>query len=86
LSQAWRAFHTGVRATSQISEIVAHQLESHGLASQYVSVVDADTLEPFANGVVPPRALLAVAAMCGSTRLIDNVVLGEDPDPLHGYT
>jgi pantothenate synthetase len=29
-----------------------------------------------------PRALLALAAFAGTTRLIDNVVLGEDPAPL----
>jgi pantothenate synthetase len=30
---------------------------------------------------VPERAVLAVAARLGSTRLIDNLVLGEEPVP-----
>ena len=39
----------------------------------YLSVVDSDSLEPITN--VNARALVAVAAYVGSTRLIDNVVL-----------
>jgi pantothenate synthetase len=31
---------------------------------------------------IGPRALVALAVFVGSTRLIDNVVLGEDKDPL----
>jgi pantoate--beta-alanine ligase len=45
----------------------------------YVSVADADTLRPFADEEsVGERAVLAVAAFVGSTRLIDNAVFGED--------
>lgn len=39
----------------------------------YLSVVDPDSLEPITN--VTSRALVAVAALVGNTRLIDNVVL-----------
>jgi pantoate--beta-alanine ligase len=45
----------------------------------YVDVADADALVPFADdAAVPERALVAVACRIGTTRLIDNVVLGED--------
>lgn len=45
----------------------------------YVAAVDPETLEP--SPPSPSRLLIAVAAHLGSTRLIDNVVLGEDPRP-----
>jgi len=49
----------------------------------YVDVCDADTLEPLAaESPVGARVLVAGAARLGSTRLIDNVVIGEDPSPL----
>jgi pantoate--beta-alanine ligase len=45
----------------------------------YVAVVDPDTL--LAPTEPAPRMLVAVAAHLGTTRLIDNVVLGEDSRP-----
>jgi pantoate--beta-alanine ligase len=45
----------------------------------YVAAVDPDTLVTPAES--PSRLLIAVAAHLGATRLIDNVVLGEDPRP-----
>ena len=42
----------------------------------------AITLEPAAR--VGERALIALAAFCGTTRLIDNLVLGEDAAPTAG--
>lgn len=82
LSLAFRAFHAGVRLPKSLVEVATAELDKHGLRPQYVSVVDADTLEPLGDQPVTDRAVLAVAALCGRTRLIDNVVLGEDPDPL----
>ena len=82
LSSAFHAFEAGERQQKSLVDAAAAELAKHGLAPQYVSVVDADTLEPFGNRPVTDRALLAVAALCGRTRLIDNVVFGEDPDPL----
>lgn len=46
----------------------------------YAALADADTLQPLA-GTVGERALVAIAGRLGTTRLIDNVVLGEDPSP-----
>ena len=43
-----------------------------------MTVADAERLVPIADDAqVGERALLAVAALAGVTRLIDNVVLGE---------
>lgn len=45
----------------------------------YVAVVAADTLQPFLTTTpYPSKVLVAVAARIGTTRLIDNTVLGED--------
>jgi len=83
LSSAFREFRAGVRDVAAITGSVTTQVEAHGLVPQYVEVTDAETLEPLARDApMPDRALLAVAAFSGRTRLIDNVVLGEDPDPL----
>jgi pantoate--beta-alanine ligase len=45
----------------------------------YVAVVDPDTLS--IAGESAAHLLIAVAAHLGTTRLIDNVVLGQDPRP-----
>jgi pantoate--beta-alanine ligase len=48
----------------------------------YLTVSDPDTLVPLDDGQpAPSRVLIAGAAWLGRTRLIDNVVLGEDPCP-----
>ncbi|MBN2530482.1 MAG: pantoate--beta-alanine ligase [Deltaproteobacteria bacterium] len=49
----------------------------------YITLADADSLAPFpADSDYPSRALIAVAARIGGTRLIDNTVLGEDAPPI----
>ena len=48
---------------------------------EYVEVRDPDTLASVDDGV-GSRAVVAIACRVGKTRLIDNVVLGEDPSPL----
>jgi pantoate--beta-alanine ligase len=45
---------------------------------QYLELVDVDTLKP-AEGPLSRPAALCVAAYVGSTRLIDNVILGPAP-------
>ena len=58
-------------------------LASEPLVSQvdYVALVDPDTFETAALGVERP-AMLAVAVRIGSTRLIDNVILGGEKGAL----
>jgi pantoate--beta-alanine ligase len=48
--------------------------ELQGVRVDYAEVVDPDTLLPVANAC--GRALIAVAAWVGTTRLIDNVLVG----------
>ena len=83
LSNAFRAFFAGNRSPSTILECVKVAILADDLGLQYVELADPDSLESWNNlSRLPERALLAVAAYCGKTRLIDNLVLGEDPDPL----
>ncbi len=54
-----------------------------GFRVDYVELVGESELEPIADEVtLAGSALLAVAAFLGRTRLIDNVVLGQDPAPV----
>jgi pantoate--beta-alanine ligase len=49
----------------------------------YVEVCDPSTLAPLApDQPLAGPALVAMAGWLGTTRLIDNVVLREQPDPL----
>ena len=46
-----------------------------GLAIDYIAVVDPDTFEPAEAATA--SSVVALAARVGSTRLIDNIILGE---------
>jgi pantoate--beta-alanine ligase len=82
LSQAVRAFDIGERSAGTLRRLARTPIEVHFDAIDYVTVASADGVVPFADDeTIPERALIAVAARLGSTRLIDNVVLGEDPAP-----
>jgi pantoate--beta-alanine ligase len=82
LSRAVQAFAAGERSCRALREPVAETLTTAGFRPDYVTIADADELRPWADdATLPERALLAVAAFMGTTRLIDNVVLGEDPPP-----
>src|SRR6185503_740370 len=83
LSQSVERFRSGERSVHNLREPVRAALEDAGLRIDYVAIADADELTPLDEGAtVGSRALLAVAAHAGSTRLIDNVVFGEDAPPL----
>ena len=74
---AWAGGETDAAALcGRLRETLA---TGHGLRVDYVEAVDGDTLEPVA--VLRAGAVVAVAAFAGSTRLIDNTVLG---DSSHG--
>ena len=76
LRAAWISFNDGERDPEILESQVRGHLESAFDVIDYVAVADADTLQPIAR--VHDRALLAVAARIGTTRLIDNLVLGEE--------
>ncbi|MEZ4375079.1 MAG: pantoate--beta-alanine ligase [Polyangiaceae bacterium] len=83
LSQAVRAHQRGERSVGVLTDMVVRSLAESGLEQDYVTLADADTITPLSTKESSgDRAVLAVAAKCGQTRLIDNVVLGEDPAPI----
>jgi pantoate--beta-alanine ligase len=81
LAAALRRFAAGERRARELERVARELIERAGAAIDYVEVRDADTLASIA-GEIGARAALAVACRIGSTRLIDNIVLGEDPPPL----
>ncbi|HVJ88578.1 MAG TPA: pantoate--beta-alanine ligase [Labilithrix sp.] len=79
LAAAARAFDGGERRAGTLRKLALEVIEPVATSIDYVSVADVDALQPFLDDErTPARALLAVACRVGSTRLIDNVVLGED--------
>jgi pantoate--beta-alanine ligase len=76
LRAAHAAFVEGETSAQAICDGVRAPLAADpGIDVEYVEAVDPDTLSPVAT--VDDRTLLAVAARVGSTRLIDNIVMGE---------
>jgi pantoate--beta-alanine ligase len=81
LDDAARAFSRGERSARALERSARAPIELAAASIDYVEARDADTLAPIEREVAA-RAVLAVACRVGATRLIDNVVLGEDPPPL----
>jgi pantoate--beta-alanine ligase len=75
-----QGLHAGGERNAGILRRAAKELVAAAATRvDYVSVADADALRPFSDEEdVGERAVLAVAAFVGSTRLIDNAVFGED--------
>ena len=80
LDAAARRFAAGERGARDLERMARAPVETVATSIDYVEVRDADTLAPL--DVVGARAVLAIACRVGTTRLIDNVVLGEDAPPL----
>jgi pantoate--beta-alanine ligase len=69
------SFKEGERNASNLAEIVRKRISAEPLANlDYVSVVNAETLQPL-DEIEDEPILLAVAARFGQTRLIDNVII-----------
>jgi pantoate--beta-alanine ligase len=84
LSAAWGAFAAGERRAGALAALARAPVEAAASSIDYVSVADPASLAPLEGdpaALAGARALVAVACRIGTTRLIDNVVLGEDPDP-----
>ena len=80
LSAAARAFERGERSAGTLRKLALTEVEQVATSIDYVTLADAAALVPFDDGAdVGARAVLAIACRIGATRLIDNVVLGEDP-------
>ena len=79
LRAAHDAWSGGERQLDVLRTLAAAPVEAHFDRLDYVNAVDPETLgRPAAR---TPRLLVAVAAHLGATRLIDNIVLGEEPRP-----
>jgi len=82
LAAAVTRFAEGERRAGALRAPVEEALVAQGLRVDYVTLADADDLMPLSDdGGSGDRALIAIAAFAGTTRLIDNVVLGEDSAP-----
>ena len=76
LTAAREAFEAGERDAERLRNIVAQTVADEPLVDlQYVSCADPGTLQELET--VTDKALLSMAAFAGTTRLIDNVVLGK---------
>jgi pantoate--beta-alanine ligase len=77
LKQAKDTYKKGERHAARLAEIVRSTIETEPrLRVDYVSVVDAETLEKLDKLDERPM-LIAVAAYVGKTRLIDNTMLNK---------
>ena len=83
LDAAARAFASGERRARELERLAREPVDREATSVDYVEIRDADTLAALEKES-GSRAVVAVACRIGSTRLIDNVVLGEDPAPLEG--
>lgn len=79
LRRAHDAWREGERSPDMLRSLAEEPVQLEFDRVDYVAAVDPDTLVSPAES--PFRLLIAVAAHLGATRLIDNVVLGEDPRP-----
>jgi pantoate--beta-alanine ligase len=85
LDAAARAFASGERRARELERLAREPVERVATSIDYVEARDADSLAAFeGDGTMPPgaRAVLAIACRVGTTRLIDNMVLGEDESPI----
>ena len=77
------AFDAGERRAGALAKAARAMIEPAATSIDYVACADPDRVTPFEDAAeVGARALLAVACRVGPTRLIDNVVLGEERGPL----
>ena len=82
LSAAAVAFARGERSAGRLRALVNDPVAAVATSIDYVTLADPDALAPIDDGAtVGDRAVIAIACRIGNTRLIDNLVLGEDPPP-----
>jgi pantoate--beta-alanine ligase len=83
LTAAARAFAAGERRAAALTALARAEVAQVATAIDYVDLADPDSVRVLdAAETTGERALLAVAIRLGGARLIDNVVLGEEPPPL----
>ncbi len=76
LTAARLAYEAGERGAERLRQVMREVIAAEPLARpQYVSCADYDTLQELE--IVQSRALLSMAVYLGKTKLIDNIVLGD---------
>ena len=79
LCRAHDAFAAGERRPAVLAALAREPVERSFDRIDYVEAVDPETLEP--RDAPSDSLILLVAAHIGTTRLIDNLLLGRDPRP-----
>ena len=78
LFRAQEHWSKGERSAEALRRLVTEAIQREPLACiDYVSMADAESLEELTGPIERP-AMLSLAVRIGNTRLIDNVVLGEE--------
>jgi pantoate--beta-alanine ligase len=76
------AFLAGERSAERLAAAVASSLAHAEIELEYAALVDSRALTPIESGeLAAGQGAVLVAARVGSTRLIDNTVLGVDDPP-----
>ena len=85
LSAADELFRAGQTRSTRLLEEVRSTVSTYpGIRLQYAEAMNPETLQPVERAQA--GTVIAIAAFCGETRLIDNVVLGQSaPDPRVGW-
>ena len=77
LREADRLWRAGERSAGRLERAVRETLRMYpGLTADYIAVCEPTAMAPAADA--PAGTIVALAARVGSTRLIDNIVLGEE--------
>jgi pantoate--beta-alanine ligase len=80
LAAAARAFAAGERRAGTLRSLARAEVERVATSLDYVTLADPESLVPIDDAEqIGARGVLAIACRIGTTRLIDNIVLGEDP-------
>jgi pantoate--beta-alanine ligase len=82
LASAASAYASGERRVEVLERLARAEVDAAANSIDYVTIADPATLAPFdASARLTGPALLAIAVRIGKTRLIDNMVLGEEAPP-----
>jgi pantoate--beta-alanine ligase len=85
LARAAAAYASGQRNAGALEKLARAEVEPAMTSIDYVTVADPATLVPLDGAAhLTAPAVLAIAVRLGKTRLIDNMVLGEELPPLPG--
>jgi pantoate--beta-alanine ligase len=78
-----KRFAAGERDAAQLGALLTSELAQAELRVEYATLAGAADLQPLLHGTLEPGSAGAfVAVRVGTTRLIDNVILGVDAAPL----